>query len=188
MNSKTVLAAALLGALAVTATSARAADPLPSWNEGPAKQSIIAFVTKVTTAGSPEFVPVPERIATFANDGGLGAGRPVGRAADVFPGVVHLRPHQGPRAAAPGVEGQGAVRLRARGRREGRAGRRRARADGDGDGHPRRHDDRGVRDDREGLARHGKASGDQTPRHREGLPAYARGARLPAGGRVLDPT
>src|SRR3989304_4591987 len=77
MNSKTVLAAALLGALAVTATSARAADPLPSWNEGPAKQSIIAFVTKVTTAGSPEFVPVPERIATFDNDGCLWAEQPM---------------------------------------------------------------------------------------------------------------
>jgi hypothetical protein len=34
-----------------------AADPLPSWNDGPAKQSIIAFVTKVTTLGSPDFVP-----------------------------------------------------------------------------------------------------------------------------------
>ena len=64
-----LLATALVGALAFTANAARAADPLPSWNEGPAKQSIIAFVTKVTTAGSPDFVPVPERIATFDNDG-----------------------------------------------------------------------------------------------------------------------
>src|SRR5271154_2823850 len=46
-----------------------AADPLPSWNDGPAKQSIIAFVTKVTAAGSPNFVPAAERIATFDNDG-----------------------------------------------------------------------------------------------------------------------
>jgi len=48
-----------------------ASDPLPSWNEGPAKQSIIAFVEKVTKPGSPDFVPVPERIATFDNDGTL---------------------------------------------------------------------------------------------------------------------
>lgn len=49
----------------------RAADPLPSWNEGKSKQSIIAFVEKVTKEGSPDFVPVPERIAVFDNDGTL---------------------------------------------------------------------------------------------------------------------
>ena len=48
-----------------------AGGPLASWNEGPAKQSIIAFVEKVTKPGSPDFVPVPERIATFDNDGTL---------------------------------------------------------------------------------------------------------------------
>lgn len=53
-----------------------AADPLPSWNDGPAKQSIIAFVTKVTTAGSPDFVPPAERIATFDNDGTLWSEQP----------------------------------------------------------------------------------------------------------------
>jgi phosphoglycolate phosphatase-like HAD superfamily hydrolase len=53
-----------------------AADPLPSWNDGPAKQSIIAFVTKVTTLGSPDFVPPAERIATFDNDGTLWSEQP----------------------------------------------------------------------------------------------------------------
>jgi hypothetical protein len=72
-----LLATALVGALAFTANAARAADPLPSWNEGRAKQSIIAFVAKVTTAGSPDFVPVPERIATFDNDGTLCAEQPM---------------------------------------------------------------------------------------------------------------
>ena len=43
--------------------AAQTADPLPSWNEGKAKQSIINFVTKVTKAGSPDFVPPAERIA-----------------------------------------------------------------------------------------------------------------------------
>ena len=52
-------------------------DPLPSWNEGSTKQSIIAFVAKVTTPGSPDFVPVPERIATFDNDGTLWAEQPL---------------------------------------------------------------------------------------------------------------
>ena len=51
-------------------------DPLPSWNEGPAKQAIIAFVTDVTREGSPDFVPGPERVATFDNDGTLWAEQP----------------------------------------------------------------------------------------------------------------
>jgi phosphoglycolate phosphatase-like HAD superfamily hydrolase len=45
-------------------------DPLPSWNEGAAKKSIIDFVSRVTTPG-PDFVPLPERIAVFDNDGTL---------------------------------------------------------------------------------------------------------------------
>jgi hypothetical protein len=73
---QTLLAAALVWVLAFTATIARAADPLPSWNDGEAKQSIIEFVTKVTTPGSPDFVPVPERIATFDNDGTLWCEQP----------------------------------------------------------------------------------------------------------------
>ena len=56
---------------------AQAADPLPSWNDGNAKQSIAAFVDKVTTSGSPDFVPPAERIATFDNDGTLWAEKPV---------------------------------------------------------------------------------------------------------------
>jgi hypothetical protein len=56
--------------------TARAADPLPSWNDSPAKQSIVDFVGKVTREGSPDFVPVAERIATFDNDGTLWAEQP----------------------------------------------------------------------------------------------------------------
>ncbi len=40
------------------ADAALAADPLPSWNDGPAKQSILRFVEQVTTEGSPSCVPV----------------------------------------------------------------------------------------------------------------------------------
>ena len=52
-------------------------DPLPAWNDGKVKQSIVSFVTKVTTQGSPDYVPVPERIATFDNDGTLWAEQPM---------------------------------------------------------------------------------------------------------------
>ena len=49
---KSVLtAAALIGALALLTVASRAADPLPSWNDGPAKQSIISFVERVTSPG-----------------------------------------------------------------------------------------------------------------------------------------
>lgn len=60
-----------------TASMAQAADPLCSWNDGPSKQSIMAFVAKVTTVGSPDFVPEPERIAVFDNDGTLWSEQPV---------------------------------------------------------------------------------------------------------------
>ena len=52
-------------------------DPLPSWSDGKVKQSIVGFVTRATTQGSPEFVPVSERIATFDNDGTLWAEQPM---------------------------------------------------------------------------------------------------------------
>ena len=66
-----------LVAVLLLANSAFAADPLPSWNDGKAKQSVVAFVNKVTKAGSPDFVPPSERIATFDNDGTLWAEQPV---------------------------------------------------------------------------------------------------------------
>jgi phosphoglycolate phosphatase-like HAD superfamily hydrolase len=69
----------LLAALAAVsiARTGQAADPLPSWNEGPAKKAIVDFVTKVTKEGGPEFVPPAERIATFDNDGTLWAEQPI---------------------------------------------------------------------------------------------------------------
>ena len=76
-RSWTVLKLAFLGAVALAATVAHASDPLPSWNDGKAKQSIISLVDQVTTPGSSDFVPVPERIATFDNDGTLWGEKPV---------------------------------------------------------------------------------------------------------------
>ena len=54
-----------------------AADPLPSWNDGAAKRSIVDFLANVTKAGSPLFVPSAARIATFDNDGTLWAEQPI---------------------------------------------------------------------------------------------------------------
>jgi len=53
------------------------ADPLPSWNDTASRRAIVEFVGKVTQEGSPDYVPVPERIATFDNDGTLWAEQPM---------------------------------------------------------------------------------------------------------------
>jgi phosphoserine phosphatase len=58
-------------------TVATTGDPLPSWNEGAAKQAILDFVKRTTTEGSADFVPVPERIAVFDNDGTLWSEAPM---------------------------------------------------------------------------------------------------------------
>lgn len=63
------LAAAM--AMLLLAGPAPADDALPSWNEGRAKAAIVEFVRVTTTPGSPSFVPVAERIATFDQDGTL---------------------------------------------------------------------------------------------------------------------
>ena len=52
-------------------------DPLPSWNDGPAKQAIVEFVKATTTQASPKFVPPAERIATFDQDGTLWVEHPM---------------------------------------------------------------------------------------------------------------
>ncbi len=54
-----------------------AQDPLPSWNEGEVKTSIISFVERVTSLRSPDFVAEPDRIAVFDNDGTLLAEQPL---------------------------------------------------------------------------------------------------------------
>ncbi len=54
-----------------------AGDPLPSWNDSAPRKAIVTFVEKVTKAGTPDFVPPAERIATFDNDGTLWAEQPM---------------------------------------------------------------------------------------------------------------
>ncbi|MFC2030658.1 haloacid dehalogenase-like hydrolase, partial [Chloroflexota bacterium] len=53
------------------------ADPLPSWNEGASKSSILQFVEAVTSAGGAEFVPPLDRLAVFDNDGTLWSEQPM---------------------------------------------------------------------------------------------------------------
>jgi phosphoglycolate phosphatase-like HAD superfamily hydrolase len=55
---------------------AQGLDPLPSWNDGAAKEAIVEFVARVTTPGGADFVPADERIATFDNDGTLWCEQP----------------------------------------------------------------------------------------------------------------
>jgi phosphoserine phosphatase len=70
-------AVALVALLLVVPASAQEADPLPSWNDGPTKEAIVAFVEKVTDEGGADYVPPADRIATFDNDGNLWAEKPV---------------------------------------------------------------------------------------------------------------
>src|SRR5262249_41314522 len=63
--------------LAVFGTAWAQTDPLPSWNEGIAKQSIFTFIQTVTDRASPQFVPPEQRIATFDNDGTLWSEQPI---------------------------------------------------------------------------------------------------------------
>jgi phosphoglycolate phosphatase-like HAD superfamily hydrolase len=63
--------------LLAASTAAFAQDPLASWNDGPTRSAIVAFVDKVTDSDSPDFVPVEERVATFDNDGTLWSEQPL---------------------------------------------------------------------------------------------------------------
>jgi phosphoglycolate phosphatase-like HAD superfamily hydrolase len=64
-------------ALLAIAVAASGAEPLASWNDGPAKQGIVTFVAAVTQKGGKDFVPEPERIAVFDNDGTLWSEQPI---------------------------------------------------------------------------------------------------------------
>jgi hypothetical protein len=60
---------ALTALLALGFNAQAQTDPLPSWNDGPAKQAIVEFVQVTTTPGSTKFVPPEARIVTFDQDG-----------------------------------------------------------------------------------------------------------------------
>jgi len=71
---------AIAGALSILTSAGGCAttshDPLPSWNEGPAKSTITDFIQRVTTEANPGFVPPAQRIAVFDNDGTLWSEQP----------------------------------------------------------------------------------------------------------------
>ena len=72
------IAALLLSLLmTVAAQASEKEDPLPSWNDGAAKAAILSFVQSATDEASPDFVPVPQRVATFDNDGTLWPSHPM---------------------------------------------------------------------------------------------------------------
>jgi len=98
-----ILSLALLPALSVPllptsapAQTATTEAPLPSWNDGPAKQAIIDFVRATTERSSPNYVPPEERIATFDQDGTLWVEKPMYTqiiyCLDRVPAVVAKRP------------------------------------------------------------------------------------------------
>jgi phosphoglycolate phosphatase-like HAD superfamily hydrolase len=68
---------ALAASLVFVGQTLAQTDPLPSWNDGAAKKAIVDFVQATTTQGSPQFVPPPERIATFDQDGTLWVEHPM---------------------------------------------------------------------------------------------------------------
>jgi len=68
-------------------------DPLPSWNDGPAKQAIIDFVKATTDKNNTKFVPPQERIATFDQDGTTWVEQPIySQVIFVFDRIAQLAP------------------------------------------------------------------------------------------------
>jgi phosphoserine phosphatase len=68
-------------------------DPLPSWNDGPAKAAMLRFVRDTTDKSSPKYVEPTDRIATFDQDGTLWTEHPLyGQAAFALARVGELAP------------------------------------------------------------------------------------------------
>jgi len=86
----------IVGLLQAWPSSAEAQDPLPSWNEGAAKQAIVNFVKSATDQNGPTFVAKEERIATFDQDGTLWVEKPIYAQVvyclDRVPAVVKAKP------------------------------------------------------------------------------------------------
>jgi phosphoglycolate phosphatase-like HAD superfamily hydrolase len=71
-GSAAAMVASLVGRVALAAD-----DPLPSWNDTGTKNAIVDFVRVTTDRGNRNFVPEPERIATFDQDGTLWVEQPI---------------------------------------------------------------------------------------------------------------
>jgi phosphoglycolate phosphatase-like HAD superfamily hydrolase len=77
--STLALLPALSGTLLPASAQAQVTQggPLPSWNEGPAKQAILDFVRATVERSSPNYVAPEERIAAFDQDGTLWVEHPM---------------------------------------------------------------------------------------------------------------
>ena len=89
-------AVALAAAVGSTPLAQAQTDPLPSWNDGAAKQAIVRFVQETTDKSSSKFVPPEKRVATFDQDGTLWVEQPmytqVMYCLDRVPAVVKAKP------------------------------------------------------------------------------------------------
>src|SRR5262245_52804337 len=75
---RTAVSSLSVGALLLVSALAQAQiEPLPSWNDGPAKKAIVEFVQATTDKASPKFVPPEARVATFDQDGTLWVEQPM---------------------------------------------------------------------------------------------------------------
>ena len=98
------VALGLAWSVAVSPAAAQGGDPLPSWNDTAAKSAVLAYVHKVTQPGA-SFVPVPERIAVFDNDGTLWPENPMPfQAAYAFDEIKRRAPSEPELAADPMVQ------------------------------------------------------------------------------------
>ena len=156
-------------------------DPLPSWNDGAAKQAIVEFVRTTTTQGEPEVRP-----ARGAHRHVRPGRHAVGRASDVLAGDVLPRPRaragQGEARTGEGRAVQDRVDRQPRGDREA--------ADGGPREAPRRHAERHVGRHVQGrgdeVDRRGEGSALEAAVHRAHLSADAGSAQVPARERLQD--
>ena len=73
-----IVIGALLASVAFYVVLTRSTiDPLPSWQDGSAKQHIVEYVRRVTAKGGRDYVPPEHRVATFDNDGTLWSEQPL---------------------------------------------------------------------------------------------------------------
>ena len=174
------ISAMLLVVLAVPAT-ARAEDPLPSWNDGPAKQAIVEFVRTTTDASSPQFVPTEKRIATFDQDGTLWVEKPmvpqlaycldrVSAVAEKKPELKNVEPFKtvlsGDRAAIAKLTMPDLEKIARR--------------------HAHRHHDGSISGRSEAVARDGQGPALEKALQRADLPADAGGAEVSSRQRLQD--
>lgn len=77
LTRRILLAGLVAAGLLLGHAHAQESDPLPSWNDGAAKQAILDFVRATTESGSPDYVAPEWRLATFDQDGTLWVEHPI---------------------------------------------------------------------------------------------------------------